>query len=223
MCRCVAPQGPGEAVLDDKRFKQLDELLNQTTLYSKFLTEQMDSMAEARRTPHAPACPALRLRRTSRAAPRASADVARGRRRSWATARAARGPASLRRAVAASAARRAPRPAPRKPSWTPRRAARPRSCCRCSWARCATTRRVAPQLREAARARGWSPFAASRADAKPAARAAAQGRALDDLTLPERPQRHPGGPDGARTAAAEPACGYRLRFASALVAHYRHD
>lgn len=42
------PQGPGEAVLDDKRFKQLDELLNQTTLYSKFLTEQMDSMAEVR-------------------------------------------------------------------------------------------------------------------------------------------------------------------------------
>jgi hypothetical protein len=36
---------------DDKRFKQLDELLNQTTLYSKFLTEQMDSMAEARRSP----------------------------------------------------------------------------------------------------------------------------------------------------------------------------
>jgi len=49
-----------EAVLDDKRFKQLDALLDQTTLYSKFLTEQMDSMPEARPPP--PPRPGLHCR-----------------------------------------------------------------------------------------------------------------------------------------------------------------
>jgi ATP-dependent DNA helicase len=33
-----------EAVLDDTRFNQLDQLLNQTSLYSKFLSEQMETM-----------------------------------------------------------------------------------------------------------------------------------------------------------------------------------
>ena len=39
------------AVLDDAKFKQLDALLDQTTLYSKFLTEQMDSLDEVRAAP----------------------------------------------------------------------------------------------------------------------------------------------------------------------------
>jgi hypothetical protein len=33
-----------EAVLDDQRFTQLDKLLDQTSLYSKFLSEQMESL-----------------------------------------------------------------------------------------------------------------------------------------------------------------------------------
>ena len=38
----------GETKLDAGRYNQLDQLLDQTNLYSKFLSEQMESLAQVR-------------------------------------------------------------------------------------------------------------------------------------------------------------------------------
>ena len=44
--RGVSPEGEVVKRLDDKKFKQLDALLDQTTIYSQFLSEQMDDLDE---------------------------------------------------------------------------------------------------------------------------------------------------------------------------------
>ena len=36
-----------DVMLDDKRFKQLDDLLNQTDMYTRFLSEQMEHIESA--------------------------------------------------------------------------------------------------------------------------------------------------------------------------------
>ena len=41
-----AEASAGAGPLDDKKFKQLDALLDQTTIYSQFLSEQMDTLDE---------------------------------------------------------------------------------------------------------------------------------------------------------------------------------
>lgn len=43
--RVVTPEAVVKR-LDDKKFKQLDALLDQTTIYSQFLSEQMDDLDE---------------------------------------------------------------------------------------------------------------------------------------------------------------------------------
>ena len=45
----VSPEREVVKRLDDKKFKQLDALLDQTTIYSQFLSEQMDDLTRRRR------------------------------------------------------------------------------------------------------------------------------------------------------------------------------